>query len=54
MDDDMMRALGKNGGVMGVNFYAAYVNEEDADGARKLITLWVDSAHTREAGSQLV
>src|SRR5271155_2761494 len=37
MDDAMLRALAKNGGVVGVNFYAAYVNEEDADGARKLI-----------------
>ena len=37
MDDVMLRALAKNGGVIGINFYAAYVNEEDADGARKLI-----------------
>jgi membrane dipeptidase len=37
MDDKMLRALAANGGVVGINFYAAYVNEEDADGARKLI-----------------
>jgi membrane dipeptidase len=37
MNDDMLRALAKNGGVVGINFYAAYVNEQDADGARKLI-----------------
>jgi membrane dipeptidase len=37
MNDDMLRALAKNGGVVGVNFYAAYVNEQDADGARKLV-----------------
>jgi membrane dipeptidase len=37
MDDAMLRALAANGGVVGINFYAAYVNEEDADGARKLI-----------------
>jgi membrane dipeptidase len=37
MDDAMLRALAANGGVVGVNFYSAYVNEEDASGARKLI-----------------
>jgi membrane dipeptidase len=37
MDDKMLRALAANGGVVGINFYAAYVNKEDADGARKLI-----------------
>lgn len=42
MDDKMLRALAANGGVVGINFYAAYVNEQDADGARKLI---VDVRH---------
>lgn len=51
MDDDMLRALAKNGGVVGVNFYSAYVNQQDADGARKLIrdTTGVDTRLTGAA-----
>jgi membrane dipeptidase len=52
MDDDMLRALGKNGGVMGVNFYAAYVNEQDADGARKLIK-GINAVDTSLSGAAL-
>jgi membrane dipeptidase len=52
MDDDMLRALAKNGGVVGINFYSAYVNEEDADGARKLIK-GINSVDTNLAGSAL-
>jgi membrane dipeptidase len=33
MSDDMMRALARNGGVVGINFYGAYVNAEDAKAA---------------------
>lgn len=52
MDDDMLRALAKNGGVMGVNFYAAYVNEEDANGARKLIK-GINAVDTSLSGAAL-
>lgn len=37
MDDDMLRALAKNGGVVGINFFSAYVNAQDAELARKTI-----------------
>jgi membrane dipeptidase len=37
ISDDMLRALAKNGGVVGVNFYPAYVNAADAQDARKAI-----------------
>jgi membrane dipeptidase len=52
MDDEMLRALAKNGGVVGVNFYAAYVNEQDADGARKLIR-GVNAVDTSLTGAAL-
>jgi membrane dipeptidase len=52
MDDDMLRALAKNGGVVGVNFYSAYVNEQDADGARKLIA-GIDGVDTNLRGATL-
>ena len=52
MDDKMLRALAANGGVVGINFYAAYVNEEDADGARKLIS-GINSVDTSLAGRAL-
>src|SRR5262249_12086424 len=31
MKDDMLRALAKNGGVVGVNFGASFLNQKDAD-----------------------
>lgn len=37
MSDDMLVALGKNGGVVGINFYAGYLNSADAEAARKSI-----------------
>lgn len=52
MDDKMLRALAQNGGVVGINFYAAYVNEEDADGARKLIS-GINAVDTSLAGTAL-
>lgn len=30
MSDDMLMALGRNGGVVGVNFYSAFLNQQDA------------------------
>jgi len=38
MDDDMLRALAKNGGVVGVNFSSAFLSQQDADDLRKKIT----------------
>lgn len=37
MKDDMFRALAKNGGVVGVNFSASFLNQKDADDLKKLI-----------------
>lgn len=37
LDDAMLRALSKNGGVVGINFYSAYVNAEDADAVKQRI-----------------
>jgi membrane dipeptidase len=37
MSDDMLRALAKNGGVVGVNFYSAFLNQKDAELARQMI-----------------
>ncbi len=39
MTDDMIRALAKNGGVMGINFGAGFVNQKDADAQRKKIMM---------------
>jgi membrane dipeptidase len=38
MDDDMLRALARNGGVVGVNFSSAFLSQQDADDLRKKIT----------------
>ena len=38
MSDEMLRALAKNGGVVGVNFYASYLSAQDTDVARKSIS----------------
>jgi membrane dipeptidase len=38
MTDDMLRALAKNGGVVGVNFASAFLNQQDADLLKKKIT----------------
>src|SRR5215813_10781953 len=38
MDDDMLRALAHNGGVVGVNFSSAFLSQQDADDLRKKIT----------------
>src|SRR5215831_10048721 len=35
MKDDMFRALAKNGGVVGVNFASAFLNQKDADELKK-------------------
>ncbi len=35
MSDDMLRALAKNGGVVGVNLYSAYLSQQDAAVARQ-------------------
>ena len=37
MKDDMLRALAKNGGVVGVNFGSSFLNQKDADKLKKLI-----------------
>lgn len=38
MTDDMLRALARNGGVVGVNFGAPFLNEQDADELKKFIS----------------
>jgi membrane dipeptidase len=38
MTDDMLRALARNGGVVGVNFSAAFLNQQDAEGLKKKTT----------------
>src|ERR1022692_2198349 len=38
MSDDMIRALGKNGGVMGVNFGEGFLNPKDAELLKKAIS----------------
>jgi membrane dipeptidase len=38
MTDEMLQALGKNGGVVGVNFGSDFLNEQDADLLRKAIS----------------
>jgi len=35
MNDDMFRALAKNGGVVGVNFASSFLNQKDADELKK-------------------
>jgi membrane dipeptidase len=37
MTDDMLRALAKNGGVVGINFGSSFLNQKDADEVIKLI-----------------
>ena len=37
MTDDMLRALAKNGGVVGVNFGGAFMNVDDAEELKKAI-----------------
>src|SRR5205085_55028 len=37
MSDDMLRALAKNGGVVGVNFGAAFLNQKDAEELKQAI-----------------
>jgi len=37
MKDDMFRALAKNGGVVGVNFSASFLNQNDAEELKKAI-----------------
>jgi len=38
MTDDMLRALALNGGVVGVNFGAPFLNQKDADGLMKVVS----------------
>src|SRR5437667_10456560 len=38
MSDDMLRALARNGGVVGVNFSAAFLNPQDAENLKKKTT----------------
>ncbi len=38
MTDDMLRALAKNGGVVGVNFAASFLNQQDADELKKRVS----------------
>jgi len=38
MTDDMLRALARNGGVVGVNFAASFLNQEDADELKKTVS----------------
>jgi membrane dipeptidase len=37
MTDDMLRALARNGGVVGVNFAAAFLNPEDAEELKRTV-----------------
>src|SRR5260221_5399362 len=37
MTDDMLRALAKNGGVVGINFYPGFISEKSAEASRKNI-----------------
>src|SRR5215475_9225531 len=37
MTDDMLRALAKNGGVVGVNFAASFLNQQDAEELKKFV-----------------
>jgi membrane dipeptidase len=37
MTDDMLRALAKNGGVVGINFYPSFINPKDAEAGRQSI-----------------
>jgi membrane dipeptidase len=37
MKDDMMRALAKNGGVIGVNFDSSFLNQKDAEALKQAI-----------------
>ncbi|HET6962477.1 MAG TPA: dipeptidase [Terriglobia bacterium] len=38
MTDDMLRALARNGGVIGINFGGGFLSQKDADGYKKRIT----------------
>jgi membrane dipeptidase len=38
MKDDMLRALAKNGGVVGVNFGSSFLSQKDGDELRKHVT----------------
>ena len=38
MTDDMLRALARNGGVVGVNFSASFLNQQDAEELKKSIS----------------
>ena len=38
MTDDMLRALGRNGGVVGVNFGASFLNQQDAEELKKAVS----------------
>jgi membrane dipeptidase len=38
MTDDMLRALAKNGGVVGVNFAASFLNQQDAEELKKTVS----------------
>jgi membrane dipeptidase len=38
MTDDMLRALARNGGVVGVNFAASFLNQQDADELNKTVS----------------
>jgi len=38
MTDDMLRALARNGGVVGVSFAAAFLNQEDADELKRKVS----------------
>ena len=38
MTDDMIRAVGKNGGVVGINFGGGFLNPQDAEAYRKRIS----------------
>jgi membrane dipeptidase len=40
LDDDMLRALAKNGGVLMVNFYPAYIDEEASRQTRDYYARW--------------
>src|SRR5438876_1719815 len=52
MTDDMLRALAKNGGVVGVSFAAAFLNQQDADELKRKVSS-ENSVEPNLAGTEL-
>src|SRR5438094_929863 len=52
MTDDMLRALARNGGVVGVNFGAAFLNQKDAEELKQAIS-HENALEPNRAGAEL-